>query len=384
MFSFHVSERTLDSLLRHRLSAAQLNRLKQHIYSCHACWRRVEEWRDNYHEVEAAIPPLEHTSVRVPSLPGSPVVLVPSNPGEFRASFDMSRLLWPAAVVLALAVGFGASRLSTSRSSEGMMPPPSETRLPPSAAPAPVSTPSAPVATPVATPRATPVVPAHDSSVTAKPNDAQSQIAAARQPTTHPAPRAPVTAQRAPAPSPHAVAPTVRDTVSKRTPQRTPAIQPSAPPARQPTPASSRPFTESTDSDAGSAARVTTFSRIGFDAAVRRLGGSIRLLEGLDVDHIEVGPGDSVPGAQRGADIVRVIYRARNGNRILLDQQRIPADASGWRHVNDPYLENGDTLVGTSPNGVSVATWVDPKAYWISLVGQMSQDSLKRMLRRVR
>ncbi|MEP6574028.1 MAG: hypothetical protein ABJD11_15095 [Gemmatimonadota bacterium] len=400
MFSFHVSEHTLDSLLRHRLSAAQLARLQQHVQSCHACSRRVEEWRDNYQEVEAAIPAMEHTSFRVASLPGAPIVLVPSSPGEFRASFDVSKLLWPAAVILALAVGFGASRFTGSQS-EGMSPPP-QADLPPDPSRA---------ATPAPTSPALPAIATRDSLSASRLSDSLRQVSAARQAATKPAPpvaqpvsrpapqpaataaksgttkptgQVATNASRSATPAPQPPSRSARDTASQRQAQRPPATQPATTPAPVASrPAPSRPFTESSEST-GTPPSAIGFTRIGLDAAVQRLGGSIRLIEGLDPDHIEIGPGDSVPGAQRGADVVRVIYRARNGGRILLDQQRIPADASGWRHVNDPLLENGDTLVGTSPAGVSVATWVDPKAYWISVVGQMSQDSLKRMLRRVR
>jgi hypothetical protein len=98
---------------------------------------------------------------------------------------------------------------------------------------------------------------------------------------------------------------------------------------------------------------------------------------------VEIGPASAVPGAQRGLDVVRVVYRAPNGGRILVDQQLIPADSSGFRPIDDPALENGETAYGTSSTGVSVATWLDEEGYRISVVVQAPVDSLKRLVQRV-
>jgi hypothetical protein len=82
--------------------------------------------------------------------------------------------------------------------------------------------------------------------------------------------------------------------------------------------------------------------------------------------------------------VVRVVYLARDGSRILLDQQRLPIDESGFRPINDAALENGDTLIGSSASGVSVATWVDNDGYRMSLALRASPDSLRSLVRRIR
>jgi len=123
-----------------------------------------------------------------------------------------------------------------------------------------------------------------------------------------------------------------------------------------------------------------SFRNVAAAEASQRLGGALRLLSGLEPDHIEVGPASAVPGAQAGLAVVRVVYRMPDGGRMLLDQQLIPADGSGSRPIDDPALEQGEAAFGTAPNGVSVASWVDQDGYRISLVAQAPVDSLKRLV----
>ena len=126
------------------------------------------------------------------------------------------------------------------------------------------------------------------------------------------------------------------------------------------------------------------FRRVALGEASRRLDGGIRFLSNLNPDHVELGPGSAVPGAQASLDVVRVVYNTPDGSRILLDQQRIPLDESGFRPINDAALENGDTLYGSSAQGVSVATWVDDDGYRMSLALRAPPDSLRKLIRRVR
>jgi hypothetical protein len=101
------------------------------------------------------------------------------------------------------------------------------------------------------------------------------------------------------------------------------------------------------------------------------------------MDHIEVGPASAVPGALPRAAVVRVVYPAPDGSRMLLDQQRIPADSNGFRPMDEPGLENGHVNYGTSPTGLSVATWVDDDGYRLSLAMQGTIDDLKRIVKQV-
>jgi hypothetical protein len=123
-----------------------------------------------------------------------------------------------------------------------------------------------------------------------------------------------------------------------------------------------------------------SFRSIAASEAARRLGGALRVIRGLEVDHVELGPASAVPGALPGLSVVRVVYRTPEGGRMLLDQQLIKADSSGFRPLDDPSLENGQPAFGTAPNGVSVATWLDEQGYRLSLVAQAPLDSIRTLV----
>lgn len=128
---------------------------------------------------------------------------------------------------------------------------------------------------------------------------------------------------------------------------------------------------------------ISRFERIALGEASRRLG-AVRFVSNLSPDHLEVGPGSEVPGAQSNLDVIRVVYLSRDGSRILLDQQRMPVDESGFRTINDAALENGDTLYGSTSQGVSVATWVDSEGFRLSLAVRAGTDSLRKLVQAVR
>jgi hypothetical protein len=135
---------------------------------------------------------------------------------------------------------------------------------------------------------------------------------------------------------------------------------------------------------------VTAFRRATTDEAVRRLGGSIRLLDGLFSDQVQVGPGRQVPGADPNRDLVRVVYSDAAGRRLTLDEQRLllPADTSTAARLtylmNAVGLVHGDTLITASPDGTTRIRLLDRKNFWISLTGAMSPDSLRALVERIR
>ena len=104
----------------------------------------------------------------------------------------------------------------------------------------------------------------------------------------------------------------------------------------------------------------------------------------MEPDHVEIGPAAAVPGAQSGLNVIRLVYRASDGRRILLDQQLIPADSSGFRPIEDQTLESGQPSFRTAANGVSVATWLDDDGYRLSLSMRTALDTVKLLLPRVR
>jgi hypothetical protein len=320
----HLSEQTLAKLLNRNLSSLDRSRIRRHVERCRACARQLEEWRDYYTEVEEELPEVPRLDVGVTaSAPGGSLILPGDRPGR-RLHLDLATVLWVIALLLAVVVGYAAFRLRE-------QPEPRVAYLPPPAYSPPV----------VDSPGAL--------GDTAVPGAAVPAAAAAR----------PLETTRPPRP---------RESAPPR-PEPAPRVVPDPAPSQAP--------------PTGAVPTTPGFRQIGFAEAMARLGGSLRFIAGLDPDHLEVGSGTAVPGALKQVPIVRVVYRAADGSRILLDQQRIPADSSGFRPMDDPTLETGQIAIGTSPSGVSVATWVDDDGYRLSLAVRASQDSLQNLIRRV-
>ncbi len=318
MRNAHVDESTLDALLNNTVAPAELGRLKQHLASCRPCARRVEEWRDLFGEVESIIPTMERPALSAPGTGIATPILVPSAPPRTRR-IDYTKILLPAGAALAIGVAIFAIRGRRS-APNGM---------------------SAGLDSPV-------------------PEDTL------RAPVLN----APPLKLQAPVP----LAPTLRPSgPSVELPTRTMASPKSTVAAALPSSAAvaaagPRPFTEAVPAP-------PQFQRIEMADAIRRLGGSMRLIEGLAPDHVEAGPGQVVPGAQPDAEIIRVVYLLDQGVRLLLDQQH---------RSSRPSPESGDTLIATAPNGVSLARWEDEEGFWLSLAGRLSGDSLKVFVVRVR
>jgi hypothetical protein len=117
--------------------------------------------------------------------------------------------------------------------------------------------------------------------------------------------------------------------------------------------------------------------------AAERLGGPIRLLGGVDPDHFEGGPPNASPSAQRGAPLVRVVYRAPDDGRVYLDQQLIRADSTGFRPIDDSALENGDTVY-RDIGGRRSATWLDESGYLLTVSGPLTSAAIRELITRVR
>lgn len=342
---FHLNDRLLEKLIDGSASGGEVTRIKRHAESCRACARRLEEWRDNYREVDEHFPDLAHEAGSAATVTPGGLVLLPTDDVQERNwAPDITTLLWVAAVILALVVGYGASRLR--QPNEGMAVASREGR-------------------------GAPPAPQRRDGIAA---GATTAPVPATVPSAAPPPASDAQAARNASPRPDPVR--VNPPAGARTAPNT-STRPSAP---APTPATT-PNPAATSS--ASIPVSPRFRAVGSGEASLRLGGRLRLLNGLEPDHVEIGPASAVPGAQRGLDVVRVVYRAPDGGRILVDQQLIPADSSGFRPIDDPALENGETAYGTSSTGVSVATWLDEEGYRISVVAQAPVDSLKRLVQRV-
>ena len=325
---FHLSDRLLAKLIDGSATTADLQRIRRHVDECRACARRLEEWRDNFAEVDERFPELAVDAGPLATVTPGGLVMLPGSEPSRRVVPDLTTLLWIGAVLMALLVGYGASRLR--QPSEGMR-----------------------VAT-MGEVRGQPRTQNPTPSNPARPTDHPATAS------TTTAPTAPDHVSSSPALTSNPPAGTSPPVVSHR-----PAVSPD-PPSTTPPPA---PLTVS-----------PRFREVSRPEAARRLGGPLRSMDGMGLDHIEIGPASAVPGAQSGLDVIRMVYRTPDGGRLLLDQQRIPADTDGLRSIDDPTLENGETAYGTGPGGVSVASWLDEGGYRISLVARAPLDSLKKLV----
>ena len=304
----HLTDRTLEKLISGSASPNEVQRIRRHITGCRPCARRLEEWRDNFPEVNERFPELGADVGPTATMSSDGLVIIGSSESRPGFELDLTTSLWIGAALMALLVGYGTYRLRQAKQDVSGVATLTQT---------PHSEPeSRPESGPQVMPRVTPGGPLTPGRSTGKPG----------------APGAPS----------------------------------SGSPRQQSTP--------------GAVSVSPHFSTIRMAEAAQRLGGPIRLIPGLDVDHVEVGPATAVPGAEPGLDVIRVVYRSPdNSGRILLDQQLIPADSSGFRPIHDQTLESGQTAFGSTASGLSVATWLDDDGYRISLSVRASVDSLKRL-----
>lgn len=290
----HINDRTLEKLVDGSATAIEVLRIRRHTEDCRACARRLEEWRDNFAEVEEQFPELTPESETNSMVTTGGMVLLPTSAPRRRFELDLTSGLWIGVALMAVLVVVGATRrLQAGSRTE---------------------------------------VAVYDLPQPWEP-DSMSREGA----------------------SP---APPVRDSASRAATPKPVAPKPPAPPP------------------ADAAAAISPgFKSISLADAAERLGRPVRQLSGLEPNHVEIGPASAVRGAQSRLSVVRVVYRTPDGGRIELDQQAIPADSNGFRTIDDPTLEAGETAYRTSGRGVNVATWLDD-GYRISLSLRAPRDSL--------
>ena len=342
---FHLGERTLEKLVAGAAPVPDVERIRQHVRECRLCARKLEEWRETYPEIDDGYPELAHAD-NATRYTESGLVVVPEKerkwflPAVRIPSVNFANVLWVVALLMAVLVGYGANRL---RSAGDGFDAETAARIP--KMPRPESGTGAGVPMPLASPS--------DSLVrVAPPPSTLTQKVIVTSPGTD---SEGSSAQRVSR---------TRSAAEVREPRSTPAqtIDTRADP---PPPVAASP----------------SFRNVATAEAARRLGGPVRVLRGIEVDHIEVGPPAAVPGALPGLPVVRVVYRTEAGGRMLLDQQLVPSENADPRLAGD--LERGQTAFGTAPNGVSVATWLDAEGYRLSLVVQAPVDSIKQLIQLV-
>ena len=356
----HLDEGQLTCLLDDELTADERRAAEAHLGTCAECRRLYEEIRAFSGEADALV-----GAVELPRAPAAlparaapvPIATPRGKPLPWRS------LAWAATVILAIGLGYSMRRTGPGLSSSdiGAEKGIAERELtPPAAAPMPAE--SGPPAVGFTMPRRVDVA----------------------QPTAAPPARS---EEAGPPPSPPAAMP------APAAPQRDNRLAVTAADAAD-APAGATGNLEaraavSTKQAAGEAragaAPVVAFHQVAMEEAVRTLGGSIRLLDGLKPQRVLTGPGTLVPGASADAPVVRVVYEDPPGRELWLDQQRLPlaeGARSGVAAAAAPLLV-GDTVAAPAAQGMQSLRWMDQAGFRLALTGFLPTDSLRVLLRRV-
>jgi Putative zinc-finger len=396
----HLDEGQLHSLLDGELEEPERQAAEAHLAACPEC-------RLAYQEAKALLEGADQLiqAVEVPRTgrPGTATPLLARRPSRRR--FNWRTVAWAASVVLAVGLGWLARAdrglPDTARSSSK-----AESAVDVTPGPRPIA--EAPAEAPAAAPAA-----AHpgDSATadalakTARPSREEARrtnrLAPGAAPATPPAEAEPANqpaqlelgrgvADAAPARSDLDQASEARDRNAQLVVTRPPALGAAAPAAAPAAAAIGKVLTgeadERKESLAPSAQKpVAVFQPSPMVAAVRILGGSIRLVDGLTPARVLVGPGSLVSGLDPRREVVRVVYMDPPGRELWLDQQR-PGEPANERQpggLASTALLPGDTLVAPIAGGARSLRWVDQTGFRLVLTGFLPADSLRALASRV-
>jgi hypothetical protein len=129
--------------------------------------------------------------------------------------------------------------------------------------------------------------------------------------------------------------------------------------------------------------REAGFRQVDMEEAVRRLAGSIRLVDGLQPERILIGPSPREMGTDSSSDLIRVVYQDSPSRELWLDQQRPSQQEVGLRAGNSLGLLAGDTVFTRGAGGSSSLRWVDQQGFRLALTGFLSTDSLRALMERI-
>ncbi len=376
----HVDDGKLNALLDGELDAAEATVIRGHLAGCPDCSRRLEEarrflagaaevlgdlepplpgaqavgaaagWRASRTAKEAAVD-LDGATQKSPALGPGPgeahaAPLFRSRPP--RRALDYTSLAWAATIALAIGVGFLGNEVLHARAAAR------------AAAAGQRGAPGGAAGAGTGTAASAPA-----PSTPASPAAAAAPVAG--------------TGGRAPSlPRPKTLNPRGATTVLGRKHLDARAAAAGARPAPAP------------DSQPALAPAAPAFRRVPLERAVDRLGGAVRLIDGLRSARVETGPGSLVAGARRDAPVVRVVY-VEGGLRITLDQQRVDgqADTAAAGPAAEgagaaPALSIGDTAFTTAADGANSMRWLDGRGFWLELTAQLPPESLRQLAIRVR
>ncbi len=367
----HLDEGQLTLLLDNELDDSERTSVEAHLEECAECRRLLEETRGFMAEADRLIGSVDLPPRSLPGPAAAPAVApVGGRPLPWRS------LAWAATVVLAAGLGWFASDTRFHR--------PESALTDGYAAKLPAGAPEARRADALSTPA----------------ESSRGEADAAVAPTATP-PTTAVTGQR-PAPSAQPSGNLATNQAAARDERETPQLlERTAPP---PAPAaagtmgaaSTQPAAPASGFSAtGDVARrpasksvagQTGFQEITLDQAVRALGGTIRLLDGLTPVRAETGPPAAFSNVVGGLQLIRIVYEDPPGRELWLSQQRVAVEGDPTRarsSAAEPVLD-GDTLLGNDPDGRRTLRWRDRDGFLLALSGYLPGDSLKSLARRVR
>lgn len=133
--------------------------------------------------------------------------------------------------------------------------------------------------------------------------------------------------------------------------------------------------------------------RITMDEAVTHLGGSIRLIDGLTPQRVELLAGVDVPGADPAREVIRIYYEEPDLGLVTLDQQR-PGPSFAARQSQADIAPESVTVSNTPSLGRPGLTALGRSAMgsiswrrdgtWMSLTSRLSKDQMASLQARVK
>ncbi len=387
----HLDEALLTALLDGELTSAERVEAESHLASCPECRELLDETRGFFQEAGALVDAVQ-LPADAPSRPVGPTT-PPAVPDRRTAKPPTRRggrltawrsLGWAATIVVAVGLGWFASDLRYRAPVAAPMSDMESNRVDQAVM-------TAKSAEPTATPPAPAAPPAASEAAKSVGNAAMARPGEIVQPRSAPEP-----APTAPAPEPGLASNTAvaKDETGKlaessgirREAEERAAGARTDPQASRPAPAA---FAAQAPAVAGAVQPTETDLRrqrsnvrtVTLEEAVRTLGGTIRLVDGMVPARVEV-----VESAGPGNRRIRVVYFDPPGRELWLDQERQLADSrDSYRMLDDrAVLLAGDTLAVAGAAGRQTLSWMDQTGLRIGLTGFLPADSLRGLARRVR
>ncbi len=376
----HLNEGLLTELIDNELSETERRSAEAHLAECGECRRILEELKAFATEADGLV-----AAVEVPVRTAAKALPIPPSASTDQPRWGIHRwrtYAWAASVLLALGLGWAASDLRYAAPGEqGLLleekeragSAPSSSDAP--SAPAPEPVPSTTASTNSASPAQTPRNRAGGGPADAfRDEKAAPAAVAAEQSLRSDAERRNIPSR--PSSQPQAAAKLAQDAAGEMDSLGSATFGNASVAANPPAAAAPEPRVMG-----GLMARqaVSGFRQVRMEEAVRTLGGSIRLMDGLEARRILIGPG-SEAGADPTLDLVRVVYEDPPGRELWLDQRR---PSTNERKRGAATLLPGDTLMSRDGSGPLTLRWIDESGFWLALTGYLATDSLRAMIHRV-